>query len=328
MCVGGFRDLLSFADAEDLVQQFRDLLARHGIKLCDDSDLGVACGAMTSILLKHWDSALRDPRADIREEFRDALAVHALVHNALGAAQHPDFAQLLDHFGELAKGGVRQNQWTNVLDRIAPKVFELLIALAAMNMGTGLELDHPTKSSRGTNPDVIVTIDGQRWAFACKMLNTFAPGAPAKVRAYFDNILDGVRQINNATVDHGMVVVSMKNVIDHERAWPLRNAEAFKHGAEPEYDSYHSAEEITDLLATESRALHQAMLDEVGEENVLALFKNGKARPVVVQYLHTVGAVTCRDRTMATPLAFLFARIDDVGLPIATLLNRALQHRA
>jgi len=45
------------------------------------------------------------------------------------------------------------------------KMFELLIALAAMNMGTGLELDHPTKSSRGTNPDVIVTINGQRWAF-------------------------------------------------------------------------------------------------------------------------------------------------------------------
>jgi hypothetical protein len=44
-------------------------------------------------------------------------------------------------------------------------MFELLIALAAMNMGTGLELDHPTKSSRGTNPDVIVTINGQRWAF-------------------------------------------------------------------------------------------------------------------------------------------------------------------
>ena len=326
MCVDGFRDLVSFADAEDLVQQFRVILARHGIKLCDDSDLGVACGAMTSVLLKHWDPALRDPGADIREEFRDALAVHALVHNALGAAQHPDFGQLLDHFRELAKGGVRQNQWTNVLDRIAPKVFELLIALAAMKMGTGLELDHPTRSSRGTNPDVIVTINGQRWAFACKMLNTFAPGAPAKVRAYFDNIQDGVRQINNATVDHGMVVISMKNVINHERAWPLLNPEEFKQGAEPEYDSYQSAEKITDLLATEARALHQAMLDEMGEENVIALFKNSKARPVVVQYLHTVGAVTCCDRTLATPLAFLFAKIDDVGLPIATLLNRALQH--
>lgn len=327
MCIDGVRDLVSFADADELVRQFRELLTRNGIKLADDSDLGVACGAMTSILLKHWDRALRNPGADVRQEFCDALAVQALVHNALGAAQRPGFAQLLEHLRQLAKGGVRQNQWTSVLDRIAPKVFELLIALAAINIGTGLELDHPIESSHGTNPDVIVTINGQRWAFACKMLNTFAPGAPAKVRAYFDNIRDGVRQINNAMVDHGMIIISMKNVINHGRAWPLLNPEAFKHGAEPEYDSYQSAHQISDLIATEARALHQAMLDEVGEENVLGLFKNSKARPVVVQYLHTVAAVTCCARTMATPLAFLLAKIDDVGLPIATLLNRALQHR-
>jgi hypothetical protein len=70
------------------------------------------------------------------------------------------------------------------------------------------------------------------------------------------------------------------------------------------------------------------LLDEIGEEHVLAIFKGSKARPIVVQYLHTVGAVTCCDKTMATPLAFLLAKVDDIGRPVAEQLNQALQHRA
>jgi hypothetical protein len=327
MCTDRAQDLVSFADAERLVQEFKQLLARHGIVIRDDSELGIACSSMTSILLRHWDPTLRDLKADIRQEFRDALALHAFLHNTLDARTRPDFGQLLEHIKELAKGGVRQNQWTNVLDQLAPKLFELLIALAALRIGSDVQLDHPTKSSKGKNPDVLVTIDGARWGIACKMLNSYDKGCPAKPSAYFTNIEDGVRQINNATLDHGLVIISRKNVIDHDRAWPLLNPEEFKYGADPEYDVFRTAEEVTDQLAAEARALHQAMFDEKGEANVLELFKNSKARPVSLQHLHTVAAVTCCEKTMATPLQFLFAKTDDIGRPVAELLNRARQHR-
>jgi hypothetical protein len=320
-------ELVSFGAAEDLVQAFRRFLSDHDIPVPDDSELGIACASMTNILLRHWDAALRDPNADIRKEFRDALALHAFLDNILDARNHAGFPQFLEHLKNLTKGGVRQNQWTSILDRLAPKLFELLIGLAAMHIGSGITLDHPTKSSGGTNPDVIVTIEGARWAFACKMLNTYDEGYPAKTKAYFDNIKDGVRQINNADVDHGLVIVSMKNAIDHNKAWPLLNPDAFKNGASPEYGSHHTAAEITDYFASAARKFHHDMLDEQGMDNVHALFAGSKARPVAVQYLHTVAAVTCCDTTMATPLQFLFAKTDDLGRAVADKLNRALQHR-
>jgi hypothetical protein len=310
MCTDRTQDLVSFHDAEELGQEFKQLLQRHKIIISDTSELGIACNAMTAILLKHWDSTLRDPKADVRQEFQDALALHAFLSNTLAAEAHDNFAPVLEHITEMAaKGGVRQNQWTSTLDRLAPKIFELLIALAVMRIGTNVQLDHPTKSSKGKNPDVIATINGARWGIACKMLNTPAPGSPTKTLGYLDNIKDGVRQINNANLDHGLVIISRKNLIDHDRAWPLLNPEAFKRGAEPEYDAFQTAQEVTDQLAADARALHQAMLDEIGEENVRALFKNSKARPFALQHIHTVAAVTCCEKTMATPLNFLFQEI-------------------
>ena len=87
-----------------------------------------------------------------------------------------------------------------------------------MRIGSDVQLDHPTKSSKAKNPDVLVTIDGARWGIACIMLNPYDKGCPAKPSAYFTNIEDGVR-------DHGLVIISRKNVINHDRAWPLLNPE-------------------------------------------------------------------------------------------------------
>jgi hypothetical protein len=37
-----------------------------------------------------------------------------------------------------------------------------------MQIGNGIELDDPYRSS-GDNPDILASIDGIRWGFACKM---------------------------------------------------------------------------------------------------------------------------------------------------------------
>jgi hypothetical protein len=119
----------------------------------------------------------------------------------------------------------------------------------------------------------------------------------------------------------------MKNAIDHNQAWPLVNPDAYKHGASPEYGSHHTAEEITERSAGTARTFHQDMLNQEGEQHVLEVFAGSKARPVAIQYLHTVAAVTCCGTTMATPLQFLLAKTDDRGRAVAEKLNRALQHR-
>jgi hypothetical protein len=152
-------------------------------------------------------------------------------------------------------------------------------------------------------------------------------GVPArKTGGIFDSIRDGVRQINNADIDHGLVIVRIKNGIDQERAWPLLNPEEFKRGAESEYNAVPDHQQVVNWLREEAAKLHSAMLEAGGgEDNVLALFANGMARPIAVQCLNTVTAVCRCDRVMPTPLLFLFNRADDIGAKVAGQLNYGLQ---
>jgi hypothetical protein len=72
---------------------------------------------------------------------------------------------------QMNDGGFLQNLKAGAkegTDQITAKMFELLIAMAAMDVGKDLELDHP-ENPKGDNPDVIVTIGGVRWAFTTRL---------------------------------------------------------------------------------------------------------------------------------------------------------------
>lgn len=97
----------------------------------------------------------------------------------------------------------------------ADKVIELYWACLCLLAKMSVELDHPYESSRGTNPDVIATApNGSVWAFALKTLSRVAPENTAKNLA---NLIYGAaEQILCARCDKGVVVVNMKNVLNHE----------------------------------------------------------------------------------------------------------------
>lgn len=106
----------------------------------------------------------------------------------------------------------------------ADKVIELYWGCLCILAGMEVELDDPFESSGGQNPDVIATAtDGTRWAFAIKTLADVAkPTTAAKnLRA---NIEKACQQIERASCDKAMVVVNMKNVLDHPL---LRSTGAF-----------------------------------------------------------------------------------------------------
>lgn len=107
------------------------------------------------------------------------------------------------------KDGVAREQGS------ADKVIELYWGCLCLLAGMTVELDDPFTSSGGSNPDVIGTAkDGTRWAFAIKTLAEVpAPETAAKnLRA---NIEKACQQIDRADCDKGMVVINLKNVLDH-----------------------------------------------------------------------------------------------------------------
>src|SRR5207245_2399261 len=84
------------------------------------------------------------------------------------------------------------------------------------------------------NPDVLSTFDGVRWGFACKVLNspTFSP------LTMFERLSDGIEQIEKSPAQVGCVVLNFKNVIDHNRTWPIRNPREVKAGHDPEFGAW------------------------------------------------------------------------------------------
>jgi hypothetical protein len=110
------------------------------------------------------------------------------------------------------KGDVAREQGS------ADKVIELYWACLCLLSEMSVAIDDPISSSGGLNPDVIATaVDGTRWAFALKTLSEVPQSATA-AKNLVRNIEKGSEQIRRASCDKGMVVVNLKNVLDHPRA--------------------------------------------------------------------------------------------------------------
>ena len=163
--------IASFRDVESLMFEFKAVLKRCGIDVRPDSQLGRACLAVMDSLSKHEQPEVRDPRADIRPALTYALGLWEFMKKIVRLQNHSDFKELIPHLHQMNDGGFLQNLKAGAkegTDQIPAKMFELLIAMAAMDVGKDLKLDHP-ENPKGDNPDVIVTIGGVRWAFATRL---------------------------------------------------------------------------------------------------------------------------------------------------------------
>ena len=170
-------------------------------------------------------------------------------------------------------------------DQVPAKMFELLIAIAAMDIGNDLKLDHP-KNPKGDNPDVLITIGGVRWAIACKMMMGVSP------ISIFDRIKDGVEQIDRVAkpkglVDRGVVVISLKNRLDYDEFWPILNAETYKKGEPPIFGAHLSALPVAQRSADIATEQMREMEKVSTTEKVLELLSDSAASPVVLLFIQT-----------------------------------------
>jgi hypothetical protein len=204
-------------------------------------------------------------------------------------------------------------------------MFELLIALASMAIGVKVRLDDPD-ASKGDNPDVIATIDGVRWGFACKVLNTGGPERKPNPKTLFDNVEKGVRQIEAAPdAEVGLVLIGLKNVIQHDKVWPILNPVDAANGAEPIFGAVVFQEQVIDYLRGLATTLVDDMEKSIGRDELLAIFKCRKARPGVAFYIQTVGSILREGVPFPTHLLFLQPETDDLVTTVCGRLNAALQ---
>lgn len=170
------------------------------------------------------------------------------------------------------------------MDQASDKLFELFVACLTLRCGTNVEVDDPVRSN-GSNPDVLATIGGRRWGFACKALRSLHP------EAIIDHIRKGVDQIERSPAELGVVVFSLKEVLDHERYWGIVNPDEWQLGAEPLYKCFRSGDEPTEQLKLEAQLIGRKIVDSAGKEAIADLFKGKKARPAFLQWANVVAGV-------------------------------------
>jgi hypothetical protein len=238
-----------------------------------------------------------DPTMDLRPGCRTAVGLSDMAKKAEHVVTHPDFDQLCPHFALLLKDSrLLQNIRSPLSDAVSNKLFELLIAMSVMQFGRDVRLDDPD-DAKGDNPDVISLIRGADWGFACKVPHT------RQIKSYADNVVRAVEQIEVSPAEHGLVVIGLKNLFDHDRMWPLYRQEdgSNRYGAWPHYEVADAAIEawVGKLLNGWEEAFG-------GTEGLDAVFKWRRATPVVLNYVH------------------LTVLVERNGVPVLTSLRRII----
>ena len=280
--LGQTRQATSFEGLKQLVFAFEEVLKRFGIPIQSGSELEGACCSVLEVLGKNQNTQILDAQEDIRRVFTEVLGLWFFLKKIVRLEGHTCFSQFVPHLALLNKGMVVQNRRTIVCQEATNKIIELLFALLLLDVSDEVILDHPDLA-RGDNPDVLATIDGQCWGFACKTIY----GASAKT--FYDNLKKGVEQIEAAAkAQRGIVVVNFRNIIRHDECWPILNEAEYRNGAEPIFAAYERPGEfVSSHISRVVTQKHGQVVAEIGLPDVMSLFAGKKALPAFLALCQT-----------------------------------------
>jgi hypothetical protein len=272
----------SYEQLEQLVYAFEEVLKRFGIPIQPGSELQKAYCAVLDMMGKSQKLHIGDPQEDIRLVRREVLGIWLFLRQIVRLKGHVSFSTFLPHLALLNKGTVAQNTLVRVCQETTNKIFELLFALALLDLSDDVVLDDPF-SAKGDNPDVLAMIDGQCWGFACKTIY----GSSGKT--FFDRLEEGVQQIEVAPkAQVGVVVMNFRNIISHEKCWPIINEAEYRKGAEPIFAAYdRPGEFVRERIEEAVTQKHNQVIAEIGLSNIRELFVGKKALPGYFAYCST-----------------------------------------
>jgi hypothetical protein len=150
-----------------------------------------------------------------------------------------------------------------------------------MEIGTDVTLDDPNRSA-GTNPDVLCSIRGLTWGFACKMLHGAAP------QSLLNLVEDGVAQIDNSPAQTGIVLVNIKNRIDHSHYWPPITLDS---AGRPSSMAFRNHQEPMDGLTYDSQDLVAGIRNHLTDADIGSVFRGHRSVPAFALWAQTTALV-------------------------------------
>ena len=124
----------SYEELEQLVYEFEEVLKRFGISIQPGSELAKACYSILEGKNKNQNACICDPQEDIRHVFREVLGIWLFLRQIVRLKDHVSFSTFVPHLALLNKGTVVQNTQVRVCQETTNKIFELLFALALLDL--------------------------------------------------------------------------------------------------------------------------------------------------------------------------------------------------
>jgi hypothetical protein len=274
----GFR----ISQVQERITALEQLLDSHGLDIKPGTQLEQVALSVFDALYQR-DGASSDVTADIRVGFKHLIGLNELSGLLLGLKDHPEFPKLVPHLRLLNNGLGIQNMPSSAVDQATNKVFELYLALLALQCGSDLELDDA--KSQGRNPDVLITIGKRRWGFACKALHGTNP------EGFVSHLEKGIDQIEKSPAETGVVVFAIKNILDQSRYWSHTNPEQTSAGAEAEFSAFSDPLAPFALLRDDANAIGNALTTYLPAGYLHAAFAGKKCIPGILICAHVVSAV-------------------------------------
>lgn len=316
----------SFADLETLLWEFEQALKRHGVDIKPGSQLESAACSVMEVLHRHNIASIRNRHEDIRHVFSEVLGIWIFMKKTVRLQNHPSFATFTPHLHLLNKGTVSQNKQLFASQDATNKIFELLFALVLLDLSQEVALADPDLEDT-SNPDILATINGSRWGFACKVVY----GASGKTM--FDNLKKAVEQIETSSATVGCPVVNFRNHIEHRVFWPLVNEAEYRAGAEPEFGASIDTRSAGSALCGQVTRKRDQVVEEIDLHNVINLYAGKKALPGFLAFCQTCGGqITAAGPVPASITALVLGTFASPEfrpwMPLLEQINEALHERA
>lgn len=212
--------LVPYTLAAKVVDDFHDLLIAQGISPPAGTKVEGEVFSMGQ-LLHEWkvlSLAVREPAL-----LRDAAGAHDLAAKILSARDCDEFPQLLPHLKLLGSAPdyarITQLQKGHGRDDLSRKYVELYLACLAIHCSTNLLLDDPSKA-KGDNPDIMLQFAERKLALAIKAPSPSSrPIKSISGQSIFNLMVSAAGQIERSSAETGLIVISLKNVLEHDKLW-------------------------------------------------------------------------------------------------------------
>ena len=314
-----FPEVFTLEDNQKVVLDFESLLRRHQMEIPVGSPLEEASTAILEMLEIRRDKTIHDRKSDCREKWRRGFFLSDIARKALQAERHADFKNLLSHLRLLLEPS-NFSQFSAIEASANPKakeinnkVFELFVATILFHICSNLRFDSPN-NSKGENPDVIGEFKGRKWGFACKVSHSENP------LTFLERVREGVDQIEKADVDHGIVIVNLKNLIPHDIIWP---AKPEKDSGEWIYGAFPFRDGPSEMIQIIFQKFEQQVYATTGgREPFVNIFAGKKAVPLVLMFYCSVTGYSPNSGVL---IPMIVKRMFGLGAPLEKMMPEAFE---